>query len=355
MASLEDRTMTKKKKLLILFTGGTFGMQPRPGATHELSVVHSSEAVIREWIFKQIPELKDFSAEFRLLLNSDSCQFASHEWRAIVNAIENAQKNYSGIVVLHGTDTLAYSSSAVALSFGNRLQVPVIFTGAQRPLSLLRNDARSNLIESCEVALTAPKALQNRCLVVFNHTVFLGSRIRKVSATQFDAYESPCYPILGELGAQVTWTKDAIRSLPKLKRSAVTIPSSKKNVRLLTLQTTPGFPSISHLMMKSLNLDGILLNLFPAGTAPTEQTGFSQFLDAASATKTPLFLVTNHKGRPQDLHAYSASRSLLKRSSIYYGHDMTLEAAYTKAFCLLGSKLSLKTFGKRAADEMIDS
>lgn len=343
-----------KKKILILFTGGTFGMQPKAGAKHELTVVNSSEEVIRDWIFSQVPELHALSADFRVLFNGDSCQFGLTQWRGLVDAIAKNQKHYAGIVVLHGTDTLAYSSSAVALAFANQLQVPVVFTGAQRPLSLLRNDARSNLIESCEVALTAPEQLRNRCLAVFNHTVFLGSRIRKISATTFDAFESPGYPTLGELGAQVTWAKDAIRSLPALKKPTLKLPLKQKQARLLCIRTTPDFPAFSPEVLRSMDLDGLLLTVYPTGTAPTDQSGFSAFLKSAQAAKLKVFFVVEQKGKTQDLSAYEASRALAQSANFQFGSDMTFEAAYVKAQCMLSAKLPISAFGVRAADEMTE-
>ncbi len=341
-----------KKRLLILFTGGTFGMQPKPEAPNKFAIVESSEQLIREWIFSQVPELHSFSADFKVLFNNDSCQFGTTEWRGITGAVMDAQKKYAGVVVLHGTDTLAYSSSAIALTLANRLKIPVVFTGAQRPLSLLRNDARSNLIESCEVAITAPKALQNRCLVVFNHNVFLGSRVRKTSATNFDAFESPCFPSLGELGAHVRWAKDAIGSLPTLGKPNLLIPTAKKNMRILSLRTTPEFPGLTSEMIRSMKLDGILLTVYPTGTAPTDQPGFAAFLKSAQATKTRVFFIVDQKGKTQDLQSYAASRIMAKYPGFQFGLDMTFEAAYVKALCIAAAGLPSRSFGIRSADEM---
>ena len=188
------------KKILILHTGGTFGMMPMepdqilaPGnLQHEL--------------LKRVPEIAQI-AEIRVIIpfNEDSSNLAIKEWDILAKTIDANMNEYDGFVIIHGTDTMVYTAAALSFSLIN-LKKPVILTGAQRPLSKLRSDARLNLIDAIEVATYKI----GEVLIVFGQHILRGNRCRKTSITSYDAFYSPNYPLIGKIGLNVEPNKSLI-------------------------------------------------------------------------------------------------------------------------------------------------
>jgi L-asparaginase len=247
--------------------------------------------------------------------------------------------------------------------------VPIVFTGAQKPLSTLRNDARSNLISALEVATQAPKELKNRTLVAFHDHVYLGSRIRKKSARNFSAFDSPRFPTLATIGSEIRY-HEIIRHLPKLKAGKPLLTQFKGASdsmplpQILPMNLTPQFPSSLAQVPFLETLDGVLLHLYASGTAPTEFAPFQAFLEHARELKTPIFAITEREDEIKNLGTYPSGKTLQKEKVLWCA-DLTPEAAFVKTWLLRELQLKLtktkyydwlqKNWSKPVSDECTKS
>ncbi|MBU6153821.1 MAG: asparaginase [Bdellovibrionales bacterium] len=322
----------KSKKILVIYTGGTFGM------SESLEIPNLSGPELKARLEQGVPEMKRIAkCDVRIAFNTDSCQMGLTHWLTLASMIRAGSKNYDGAVVLHGTDTLAYTASALSYLLGQSA-IPVVLTGAQKPLSALRNDARGNLLTALEVAANPPRELKNRVMVAFHDELFLGTRVRKLSALRFGAFESPRFPILAKVGGLIQY-RNSIFHLPKLPasgngRALLNAASKPANTRggalILKLEVTPEFPGQIFDLKLLQSLDGVLLTLFTSGTAPTENPSFLQFLRSAKKASVPVFAITEREDAPMNLNAYAAGKTLV-REGVLWCHDLTPEAAFSKA------------------------
>jgi L-asparaginase len=339
-----DMKELKKKKILVIFTGGTFGMGPT------LEVQNLTAKELKTWLLDQVPEMNQIAnCDVQVLYNLDSCQFQAEHWFELAAHLHEklAAKKFDGAVVLHGTDTMAYSAAAVSYLL-SPCPAPIVFTGAQKPLSTLRNDARTNLISALELATQAPKPLQNRVLVAFGNQVFLGSRIRKKSARNFTAYDSPRFPVLATIGSEIIY-HDVIHHLPRLSARKPLLTAFKKTEALLPqvldFNLSPQFSSSLANTDFLKSLDGILLHLYASGTAPTDFGPFQAFLEKAKKQYTPIFAITEREEEVQKLGTYPSGKEL-ERQNVLWCEDLTPEAAFVKAWLLkdLNSELGRKEY-----------
>ena len=315
----------KTRKILVIYTGGTFGM------SESLEIPNLQARALKHRLETSVPEMKQIArCDVKVLFNTDSCQMGLQHWIAMANLIKKNSHRFHGVVILHGTDTLAYTGAALSFLLENS-PIPVVLTGAQKPLSALRNDARTNLLTALEVAAHAPQELRNRVLVAFHDEVFLASRIRKLSALRFNAFESPRFPTLAKVGSTIQY-QNTIHHLPKLRvsKNEMTLSQNLSTPAILKLEVTPGFPG--HLFTSALleKIDGILLTLFTSGTAPTEESSFMEFLELARKTSTPVFAITERGDAPVALSSYAAGKHLLN-AGVLWCHDLTPESAIVKA------------------------
>jgi L-asparaginase len=324
---------SQKKRILVIFTGGTFGMGP------SLEVQNLGSKELKTWLLDQVPEMNQIAkCDVHVLYNLDSCHFQAEHWFELASHLHqelSVKKNFDGAVVLHGTDTLAFSAAAVSCLL-SPCPAPIVFTGAQKPLSTLRNDARSNLISALELATQAPKALQNRVLVAFHNQVFLGSRVRKKSARQFAAYDSPRFPVLATIGSEITY-HEIIKHLPPLKAKKPLLTRFKGTdaplPQILSTNLSPQFPAALAQVPFLETLDGILLHLYASGTAPTEYAPFQAFLENAKKLHTPIFAITEREDEVRKLGTYPSGKELEKQNVLWCS-DLTPEAAFVKAWLL---------------------
>jgi L-asparaginase len=333
----------KPKKILVIYTGGTFGM------SEQLEIPDLSERELKIRLERGAPEMKRVaSCDVKIAFNTDSCQMGLFHWLKIASLIDQGAKRYDGAVVLHGTDTLAYTASALSFLLG-KSPVPVVLTGAQKPLSALRNDARGNLLTALEVAAHPPRELKNRVMVAFHDELFLGSRVRKRSALRFGAFESPRFPILAKVGGLIQY-RNSIFHLPEIPSlrsgSRIGDPSGARGAAILKLEVTPGFPGGIFAPALFDSLDGVLLTLFTSGTAPTEDPGFLKFLESARKAAVPVFAITEREDAPVNLNAYAAGKKLI-REGVLWCHDLTPEAAFVKAQILHRKMRILGGAGKK--------
>jgi L-asparaginase len=326
----------KLPRVLILYTGGTLGMEIQPTSpsqTLELALPKLSAPSLKRRFQQSIPELTQLAqCDVEVLLNRDSSHIGPEEWILFAKKIQDQWDSYDGIVLLHGTDTLAYTASALSFLLRPCLK-PVILTGAQRPLSALRNDARTNLISAVEIAAHGPRKVVNQVTVFFGGQLFQGNRVRKRSAADFAAFESPQFPPLAVVGTTTRYTKVSAPS-----RSATPLkPVFSRKV--LMIHVTPSFPSEAlseHLLP---HLEGLVLIIFPALTAPTHETEFLKFLKTAQKRGIPLILTSESTCQPPGSSTpqinYEASKKLLSLGALSAG-AMTPECAYVKTLLTLG-------------------
>jgi L-asparaginase len=321
--------------ILIIYTGGTIGMvhDPETGSLVPIDFRHISD---------HVPELRKFG--YQLLSVSfdpvkDSSNIDPGVWIKIAEIIEKGYSQFDGFVILHGTDTMAYSASALSFMLEN-LKKPVIFTGSQLPIGLLRTDGRDNLITAIEIAAAMwndGPAVPEVC-IYFDNKLTRGNRTTKTSAEHFDAFSSPNYPALAEAGLHLKYFSNLIRSAPGDQNLKVH-KSFDNNVAILKL-----FPGINRRLVQAIinteGLRGLIVETFGSGNAPT----YNWFLDDLSGfiDKGGIILnVTQCHGGSVEMGLYETSRQMLA-AGVVSGKDITSEASVTKLMHLLGRYQSNK-------------
>jgi L-asparaginase len=340
----------KLPKVLILYTGGTFGMvydrDPETGS-QLLTVPRMSPRSLRERLLRHAPEIHGLAhCDVEVLLNRDSANIGPAQWVLLANAIQSRWRNYDGFIVLHGTDTLAYSASALSFLLRPCLK-PVILTGAQRPLAALRNDARMNLIAAVEIAAHGPRQQVSQVCVFFGDRLFQGNRVRKKSASDYAAFESPDQPPLAIVGTSIRYAEVEKRKGSTLKLNPVF------SEKVLMCHLTPGFNALAlgALVLRAPDsIEGLVLVVFPSGTGPSYRSDFFDLLEILQKRKIPAVIVTEGSTEPPGPRKaaidYEASH-LFRDSGCFPAGSMTPECAFVKTALLLGQGLDFKRFSER--------
>lgn len=338
----------KKKlpKVLILYTGGTFGMDTSEEPDKELQHLDLpalSPRKLKNRFLERVPELQRFAkCDVEIVLNRDSAHIGPPEWLLFSQKIKSKWKHYDGIVLLHGTDTLAYTASALSFLLRPCI-IPIVITGAQRPLSALRTDARNNLISAVEIAAHGPREIVKQVSVFFADKLFQGNRIRKFSSNDFEAFDSPHSSPLAVIGTTIRYAEST--RLPRPKKELKL--QSHFEGKVLLVHMTPGFPAKPVTEYLLPHLDAIILDIFHCWTAPTQDPWFMKFLQTAKTLNIPIILVTQDKSQhPQseNIHVqYAAGNALLSQGCLSAG-SMTPECAYVKTLHLLAQGGGLKKF-----------
>ena len=334
--------MKSVKKICLINTGGTLSMRrselgyrPSPG------YLANQMANMDELSQSTMPEFDII--EYEPLV--DSSNMTPDIWRQIAIDIQEHHDAYDGFVVLHGTDTMAYSASALAFMLDG-LARPVILTGAQLPLGQIRNDARENL--KTAMVLAANYQIPEVGLLFGDH-LFRGCRSTKVSATRFDAFDSPNYPPLATVGTSIEIFEENL--LPSKSRSASLQVNPMEATEVAAFRLFPGMSIdiLHHLLQRPLK--GIILETFGDGNGPPENRFF---LDAiSSATQAGMVIL----GCTQCLHgeitqASYATGTALTEAGVIPGRDMTIEAALTKMQFLFSQDFSIEEIREKIGQNL---
>jgi len=323
------KNTNKEISILIIYTGGTIGMvqDPVTGSLIPIDFHHISD---------HVPELRKFGYKLHSISFDpvkDSSNVDPEVWVKMAEIIEEGYKDFDGFVVLHGTDTMAYSASALSFMLEN-LGKPVILTGSQLPIGLLRTDGRENLITAIEIAAAKEngEAAVPEVCIYFDNKLTRGNRTTKMSAEHFDAFNSPNYPPLAEVGLHLRYSKNLI-SYPGKDQKLVVHKSFDNNVAILKL-----FPGINRNLVKAIiktpGLRGLIMETFGSGNAPTYQwflDDIVHFIDSRGI----ILNVTQCPGGSVEMGLYETSRQMLA-AGVVSGRDITSEASVTKLMHLLG-------------------
>ncbi|NVO21679.1 MAG: type I asparaginase [Bacteroidetes bacterium] len=314
--------------LLVIYTGGTIGMvkDRETGALHPFNF---------ENIYKMMPVLENFDYTIdgiTLTPLIDSSNVSPAFWIKLAEVIEANYGNYDGFVVLHGTDTMAYSASMLSFMLEN-LNKPVIFTGSQLPMGVVRTDGRDNFINAIEIAAARvdDTPLVPEVAIYFENKLLRGNRTNKFNAENFNAFLSGNFPPLAEVGVYIKYNESVI--LKPNFRNLKVHTSLDTNIAILKL-----FPGISETVVNAVlnieGLKGVILETYGAGNAPTDEW-FIEALSDAINHGIIIYNVTQCKGGSVDMGKYETSVAL-EKIGLVGGYDITTESAAAKMMFLLG-------------------
>lgn len=320
----------KRKKIYIAYTGGTIGMKQSsrgyvPVAGYLTETVKNNAEFTRE----EMP-LFDIHEYCPLI---DSSDMSPHHWQIIADDIKSKYDQYDGFVVLHGTDTMAYTSSALSFMFEN-LTKPVIVTGSQIPLSQLRSDGQVNLLNAMYLAANYPIA---EVSLFFNNQLFRGNRATKAHADGFNAFASPNLSPLAQSGINIQLIEGKLS--PYVEQALQVTPIQSQKIAILYL-----YPGISVEMVRNVITDdvkGLILLSFGVGNAP-QQPEFLDILKTATDKGTVIVNLTQCIQGQVNMGGYATGNALLN-CGVLSGYDMTLEACLTKLHYLFSQNLELET------------
>jgi L-asparaginase len=314
-----------KKTVLIINTGGTISsIQTPTGYMPSPEGVHAALQMIPALSHPDMPDYE--IKEYVPLL--DSSNITPQEWNRLAADIHAHYAHVDGFVIFHGTDTMAYTASALSFMLEN-LGKPVILTGSQIPLSEIRNDASDNIITSLWLAAHAP--LPEVC-IYFNQRLLRGNRAQKISAARLNAFDSPNFPHLARIGIELSLRHDLIRPQPvrPLEVHRMT-PQRIANFRL--------FPGFSLEVLRSLlnqPLEGLIFESYGAGNAPNTHPEFLELLTQATTRGMIIVNCTQCQHGRVQMNQY-ATGSTLQAAGLISGHNMTTEAAHCKLMVLLST------------------
>lgn len=329
MARIHD--MTQKSALLLIYTGGTIGMKQ-----------DMKDLTLKPFDFSQIldevPEIRKFA--FKIDTYSfeppiDSSDVEPSLWQDLARLIKEKYEDYDGFIILHGTDTMSYSASALSFMLDG-LTKPVIFTGSQLPIGVPRTDGKENLISAVEIASAKDEeghpAVPEVC-VCFDSLLMRGNRSTKVNSEVFRAFQSPNFPPLAEAGINIRYNNEYIRK-PNDWYQSLTI-NTELDTRVSILKIHPGItPEVVRNILCGKDTRAIIMETYGSGNAPTRDW-FLDIVRESSAMNKIIVNVTQCLAGTVNMNIYANGKAL-ERAGVIDGYDSTTESALAKLFYLMG-------------------
>ncbi len=320
----------EKTSVLILYTGGTIGMMQDPQTGSLVPFDFDN-------LYDHLPVLRnlDYQLDFYAFDNLiDSSNMTPDFWVTLAKKIESCYEKYDGFVVLHGSDTMAYTASALSFMLEN-LNKPVVFTGSQLPMGMVRSDGRENIIAAIEIAAAKDEdtALVPEVTIFFENQLLRGNRTTKHNAEHFNAFVSGNYPSLADVGVRIKYNKEYIMK-PNFKKLRL---HTKLNNNVAILKLFPGITKdlVRH-TLSTPNLKGVIIETYGSGNAPTA-SWFIDELKSAIDRGLIIYNVTQCKSGSVEMGRYETSLDL-NRIGVVSGHDITTESAIAKLMYLLGEE-----------------
>jgi L-asparaginase len=328
-----------KSKVLLVYTGGTIGMIQNEESGYYKPFDFNN-------LLEQIPELKKIDIEISSISFEnpiDSSDMNPEIWEKIADIIFENYALYDGFVILHGSDTMSYTASALSFILDG-LNKPVILTGSQLPIGVIRTDGKENLITAIEIAGAKinNKPIVPEVAIYFEYQLFRGNRTAKINAQGFEAFASYNYPILAKAGVHINYNQDAIKAY----NESATLSLKKGFCKdVIVLRIFPGInEDIVEYMLNAPDLKAVVLHTFGSGNAPSDER-FLKVLENVSERGLIMINITQCPSGFVEQGRYETSRSF-SNMGIIPGGDMTIETALCKIMFLLNKGYSSAELGE---------
>ena len=335
------------RTILLIYTGGTIGMikDPKSGELRSFNF---------EYVYEQIPELTRLNVNLKSIsfpTPIDSSEVTLEHWKLLAEILAENYDQYDGFVVLHGSDTMAFTASALSFMLQG-LKKPIILTGSQLPIGTIRTDGKENLITAIEIAAALDEktgeAIVQEVAVYFEYSLYRGNRCSKVSANQFEAFQSPNYPNLALAGVAIEYSNNY---LFRTKKKELILHSSFSN-QITLIKLFPGIQFKSYERLFDISVSkAVVIETYGTGNAPSDpifQAAVSEYLASGGLVLN----VTQCSSGSVKHGAYQTS-AFFQQIGVLSAHDLTTEAAITKLQYLVGLDIKLEDIKLQLCNSLV--